>query len=59
MLPMLLVFALSSGLLQQGVNRLLEGRFSGKELWLVLGQAGFQRYTTCITFAIPHSGWIC
>lgn len=43
MVPMLLVFALCSGLLQQGVNRLLEGRFSGKELWLVLGQAGFQR----------------
>lgn len=59
MLPMLLVFALSSGLLQQGVNRLPEGRFSGKELWLVLGQAGFQRHTTCITFAIHRSGWIC
>ena len=43
MLPMLLVFALSSGLLQQVFNRLLEGRFSARELWLVLGQAGFQR----------------
>ena len=43
MMPMLLVFALSSGLLQQGVNRLLEGRFSNRELWLVLGQAPFQR----------------
>ncbi|MBM5785858.1 MAG: hypothetical protein FJ076_13765, partial [Cyanobacteria bacterium K_DeepCast_35m_m1_288] len=42
MLPILLVYALSSGLLQGGVNRLLEGRFRGKELWLVLGQAGFQ-----------------
>jgi len=41
MLPMLLMFALSSGLLQQGVNRMLEGRFSGKQLWLVLGEAGF------------------
>jgi len=43
MVPMLLVFALSSGLLQQGVNRLLEGHFLNKDLWLVLGQAGFQR----------------
>jgi exopolysaccharide biosynthesis polyprenyl glycosylphosphotransferase len=43
MLPMLLLFAISSGLLQQGLNRLLEGRFSGQELWLVLGQAGFKR----------------
>jgi len=43
MVPLLLVFALSSGLLQQWLNCLLEGRFSGKKLWLVLGQAGFQR----------------
>lgn len=38
MMPMLLVFALSRGLLQHGVNRLLEGRFSNRELWLVLGR---------------------
>jgi len=42
MLPMLLVFALSSGLLQQSLNLLLEGRFSSSELWLVLGQADLQ-----------------
>lgn len=40
MLPMLLMFALSSGLLQQGFNWLLKVRFSGKEHWLVLSQAG-------------------
>ena len=43
MLPMLVVFASSSGFLQQGVNRLLEGHFSSRELWLVLGQVPFQR----------------
>jgi len=30
-------------LLQQGLNLLLEGRFRGQEVWLVLGQTGFQR----------------
>lgn len=55
MLPMLLVFAPCSGLLQQGVNRLLEGRFGSRALWLVLREAGFQRLS-CIRSWVG-AGW--
>jgi exopolysaccharide biosynthesis polyprenyl glycosylphosphotransferase len=42
LLPFLLALALSSGLVQFGLNTLLSQRFAYMESWLVVGSAGFQ-----------------
>jgi lipopolysaccharide/colanic/teichoic acid biosynthesis glycosyltransferase len=43
LLPFLLALALSSGLLQLGLNTLLRQRFADLESWLVVGSAGFRQ----------------
>jgi lipopolysaccharide/colanic/teichoic acid biosynthesis glycosyltransferase len=43
LLPFLLVLALSSGLVQFGLNTLLSQRFADLESWLVVGSAGFRQ----------------
>jgi lipopolysaccharide/colanic/teichoic acid biosynthesis glycosyltransferase len=42
LLPFLLALALSSGLVQLGMNELLRNRFTDLESWLVLGSEGFR-----------------
>jgi lipopolysaccharide/colanic/teichoic acid biosynthesis glycosyltransferase len=43
LLPFLLALALSSGLVQLGLNSLLRQRFADLESWLVVGSAGFRQ----------------
>ena len=43
LLPFLLALALSSGLVQLGLNTLLRQRFADLESWLVVGSAGFRQ----------------
>jgi lipopolysaccharide/colanic/teichoic acid biosynthesis glycosyltransferase len=43
LLPFLLALALSSGLVQFGLNTLLSQRFADLESWLVVGSAGFRQ----------------
>jgi exopolysaccharide biosynthesis polyprenyl glycosylphosphotransferase len=43
LLPFLVALALSSGLLQLGLNTLLRQRFADLESWLVVGSAGFRQ----------------
>ena len=43
LLPFLLVFSLTSGLVQFRLNTLLHQRFSPLESWLVMGSAGFRK----------------
>jgi lipopolysaccharide/colanic/teichoic acid biosynthesis glycosyltransferase len=43
LLPFLLALALSSGLVQLGLNTLLRQRFADLDSWLVVGSAGFRQ----------------
>jgi lipopolysaccharide/colanic/teichoic acid biosynthesis glycosyltransferase len=47
LLPFLLALALSSGLVQLGLNTLLRQRFADLESWLVVGSAGFRQRLEC------------
>lgn len=68
MLPMLLLYALSSGLIQQGLNRSLQKSHAASQLWLVLGSSKFrQQLDQALSWSrlsarlqevdLPHTGW--